>query len=399
MSRRKRMMLLGASPYYARSIRRARALGYQVLALDGNPNAVGFKDADDYAVVDLTDADGALRAARDYHIDGVVPLHDYAVSTAAHVAAALGLVGISPEAAARATRKTLMRQAWDAAGLPRIRWTSASTIREAEARAAELGRWPLIVKPSDSRGGASRGVLMVSSPRELPDAVTFAQRWYPDPEVIIEECVQGLEHSVETLTWDGTTHVLAVSDKVKSAPPYRVDKSVEYPSRLDATRRADVEALATRAVRALGITIGAAHVELCTTSEGPRLFELGARCGGGGTPDPIVPFVSGIDMLGEVVRVHAGDPPGRLDPQESRAACYRFLTPSPGKLHRVEGLEEVARWQGILDCGVTLRPGDVVRPLREGIDRVGFVITGGDTRDEAVALADRAEAHIRFEYA
>jgi biotin carboxylase len=217
--------------------------------------------------------------------------------------------------------------------------------------------------------------------------------------VIVEECVQGLEHSVETVTWAGETYVLAVSDKTKTPAPARVDKSVNYPTVLTGSALQAVHETAQAAVRALGITVGAAHVELCSTPAGPRLFELGARCGGGGTPDPIVPYVTGIEMLNEVVRVHAGDAPGALTPRVSRGACYRFLTPSPGVFRAVHGVSDVAGWPGVLDCGVTLKPGDVIRAVREGIDRVGFVITAAECREEAVVIADRAEEYITFDVA
>jgi biotin carboxylase len=395
----KTVMILGASRYYARSIQKARAIGYRTIAVDRNPHAEGFAAADGHAVVDITDRDGVLAVARQHGIDGIVPLNDFGVETAAHVAGQLGLVGISVEAATRATRKTSMRAAWDTADLPQPRWRAARTVDDALAASAALDCWPLIVKPADSHGGASRGVSVAQNADELPAAISFAMSAYDDPEIIIEEWIDALEHSVETVTWRGETHVLAVSDKVKTPLPYRVDKSVVYPTRLDAGALEALTALVRASVRALGIAVGAAHVEACTTKDGPRLFELGARCGGGGTPDPIVPYSTGIDMLSEVVRVHAGDAPLRLTPVAARGCCYRFLTPQPGVLESIEGLAHVASWPGVLDCAVTAAPGEPIGPVRVGADRAGFVITGGQTRADAERLADAAEREIRFVYA
>ena len=392
-------MILGASRYYARSIEKARAIGYRVVAVDRNPDAEGFARADAHAAVDITDRAGVLAVARQYRIDGIVPLNDFGVETAAHVAHHLQLIGISPGAAERATRKTLMRAAWDRAGLPQPRWRSARTVDDALAASAALDRWPLIVKPADSHGGASRGVSVARSPGDLAAAVEFAMHAYPDPEIVIEEWIDAIEHSVETVTWRGDTHVLAVSDKVKTPLPFRVDKSVNYPTRLEPPALDALTTVVTAAVRALGITVGAAHVEACTTPDGPILFELGARCGGGGTPDPIVPFVTGVDMIAEVVRVHAGDAPTRLAPATARGCCYRFLTPPAGRISAVAGVETVAAWPGVLDCAVTVAAGDAIRAVRVGADRAGFVITGGQTRAEAERLADRAEQSIRFSYA
>ena len=395
----KTVMILGASRYYARSIHKARAIGYRVIAVDRDPAAEGFAAADAHAVVDITDRDRVLAVARQQGIDGVVPLNDFGVETAAHVAHHLGLIGITPETAARATRKTSMRAAWQAAGLPQPHWRAARTMAEAMTAAAELDYWPLIVKPADSHGGASRGVSVAHSPQQFPAAVEFAMTAYADPEMVIEQWIEAIEHSVETVTCHGKTYVLAISDKVKTPLPYRVDKSVDYPTQLKPAAREALESLVKAAVGALGIQVGAAHVEACTTGDGPRLFELGARCGGGGTPDPIVPFVTGIDMLSDVVRLHAGDAPLNLTPVIARGCCYRFLTPPPGLLDSVHGVETVAAWPGVLDCAVTVAPGQAIRPVRVGGDRAGFVITGGETRADAERLADAAEREIRFGYA
>jgi biotin carboxylase len=337
-------------------------------------------------------------AARKHDVSAVVPLSDFGVRSAAAAAHALGLAGLSPACAERVTRKSCMRRCWDEAGIPSVSWRLATSAAEALRAATEIGIWPLIVKPDDSRGGGSRGVRVVASPDEIPAAVEAAQACYASPAVIVEECVSGIEHSAETFTYAGETHVLAVSDKVKSPLPYRVDMRVIYPTAIDAARCEAVAAACRAAVGALGITSGPAHVELCTTEAGPKLFEIGARCGGGATPDPIVPFVTGIEQLKETVRVALGQPPDNLAPRWTRGCVYGFFAPGPGTIAAVHGVDDVRKWPDVLDCAVTVEPGQAVRPLRAVTDRAGFYIAGGKTRADAVALADRIVEHVRFDH-
>jgi biotin carboxylase len=369
-----------------------------VVVVDRDPHADGFAYANFHEVVDIVDAAGVMEVARRYQVSAVVALSDFGVPSAAAATEVLGLVGLSRQSADLVTRKSCMRQRWDEAGVPSVRWCVVATAADALRAADELGVWPLIVKPDDSRGGGSRGVRVVESRTELSVAVTAAQSCYPSNAVIIEEFVRGVEHSAETFTFAGETHVLAIADKVKSSLPYRVDTSVVYPTSVDAAQREAIVGACRAAVTAVGITSGPAHVELCTTADGPRLFELGARCGGGATPDPIVPYATGIEQLKETVRIALGDPPVNLTSRWSRGCVYRFLSPPPGRVAAVHGAAEVRQWPNVLDCAVTVRPGDEVRPLRAVTDRAGFLIAGGETRDEAIALADRAERHIRFDY-
>jgi len=395
---KKRILILGASRYYIRSIISARELGCEVTVTDRNPLSDGFKYADSYEVVDITDIEGSIEVARKYAIDGVVAINDFGVRTAAAIANELGLVGITPEAAQRATSKAFMRQKWWEDGVPSPRFMVVKTLDEAQVALEELNTFPLILKPADSRGGASRGVSRINSEDELPAALEFAQQFYEDKSVVIEEFLTGSEHSMETITYEGQTQLLAISDKVKTPLPYRVDKSVIYPTTLSAKEISDVHEVATKAVKSLGIDIGASHIEMCVTKDGPMLFELGARCGGGGTPDPIVPFLTGIEMFKETVRIAIGEEPHNLYPLYTKGCVYRFIIPKPGKVKKVVGLDEVKQWPGILDCEVFVKAGDEVRPVRVGGDRSGFVIAAGDNREEAIELADKAESYIRFEY-
>ncbi|MBD0370362.1 MAG: ATP-grasp domain-containing protein [Pyrinomonadaceae bacterium] len=393
-----RVMILGASRYYVRSILAARELGCEVLAIDRNPEAEGFRHADFHEAVDITDIKGAVRTARRYGVDGVVAVNDFGVRTAAAIARELKLVGISPEVAEYATSKAWMRRKWEERGVPSAQFRVIKTLEEARRAVEELNTWPLVLKPADSRGGGSRGVSRIDDENQLERALIFAQSFYEDKAVVIEEFIEGIEHSIETITFEGETHVLAVSDKVKTPPPFRVDKSVIYPTVLTGERLERVHEVAKAAVRALDIDVGAAHIEMCTTESGPRLFELGARCGGGGTPDPIVPFLTGIEMFKEVVRIALGERPQRLSPLYTKGCVYRFITPRPGTIRKISGLEEVKTWENILDCELLVGVGDTVREVEQGGDRAGFIIAGGETRPQAIELADRAESHIRFDY-
>jgi biotin carboxylase len=217
---------------------------------------------------------------------------------------------------------------------------------------------------------------------------------------VIEEFLEGVEHSLELIAEPGGRFtLLAISDKEKTPPPYRVDKSVIYPTLFEDRERARIGEVAIEAARALGIQIGAVHAELCSTATGPRLFELGARFGGGHTPHPIVSFLTGVNEIAAVTRLLLGEDPGPLEARRSAGCIYRFLTPPPGVLDSIHGLDTVRTWDGILDCGVWVGPGSVVRQVRTGGDRGGYVVAGAENREPAIRLADRAESAIEFRYA
>jgi hypothetical protein len=65
----------------------------------------------------------------------------------------------------------------------------------------------------------------------------------------------------------------------------------------------------------------------------------------------------------------------------------------------VQGIEEASAQEGIVGARVYRRPGWVFTPLHRGSDRAGFVLATGNSRDDALAKADRAAELIRFETA
>jgi biotin carboxylase len=394
-----RLLILGASRPYLRSIETACEIGCWVLALDRNPSAPGLKAADCGEVVDIVDMEGVLRAAKKHKIQGILALNDFGVPTAAKVANELGLPGLSIETSLISTSKELMRRAWQGQRF-NPDYCVVKNLYEAEKAVKSLDRFPLVFKPTNSLGGGSRGVSKVDNFSQVEAALNFAQSFYATQEVIIEQCVVGLEHSVETITVKGETHIIMISDKEKTLPPYCVDKSVIYPTVVTGALLENLKETVREAVRLVGIVEGVAHVELCTTDQGSYVFELGARCGGGGTPHPICPWVCGVEELVEAVRLALGQPPKNLEPKWERGCVYRFLTPPKhGTLMSVQGLEEIKKWPGILDIDITVSPGEKIRPVQSGHDRAGYIIAGAENRAQAIALADKAEDELKFVFA
>jgi biotin carboxylase len=394
----KRILILGGGRYNVPSIAAAREAGFVTLVADRNPNAPGLKAADHALPIDLNDCESLTQAVEAYGgIDGVVSMAEVGVRAAANISARLGLPSISEQAATNATSKAAMRRNWQGMGRYSTNFEVVATLDEARLAADRLARFPLIFKPDRSFGG-SRGVTRVERAEEVASAFYAAQTGgLANSLVVIEHCVEGSEHSAEVLIWKGKSSVLCIGQKIKSLLPYRVDVSVQYPAQLTAAQESTVADMCDRAVRALGLTQGVAHIEFAYTEQGPVLFELGARCGGGHTPQ-IAYHVSGVNEFVEACRMACGIPPSGFEPTRRRGADYRFLVFAPGIVESVTIPETLVRNGGVLDVGVTVQPGDEIRPLRSTSERAGFLVATGETLQEAVARADRGCREISIHY-
>src|SRR5690554_6458848 len=92
---KKKILILGAGFLQSFLIKKAKMMGYYVLAVDKNPLSEGFQDADESAVVDIVDPLACLSFAKTKSIDGVLTAAtDFGVLSAAYVSEALQLPGI-----------------------------------------------------------------------------------------------------------------------------------------------------------------------------------------------------------------------------------------------------------------------------------------------------------------
>jgi biotin carboxylase len=395
----KRVLILGGGRYNVPSIHAAREAGFVTLVADKNPHAPGLNAADHALPIDLNDCESLTRAVTAQGgVDGVVSMAEVGVRAAANISALLGLPSIAEEAAANSTSKAAMRRNWQPIGKYSTGFEVVATVEEAIHAVDQLARFPLIFKPDRSFGG-SRGVTRVERAEDVAGAFHAAQAGgLANSDVVIEHCVEGTEHSAEVLIWNGKTSLLCIGQKIKSLRPYRVDVSVQYPAQLTTEQESRVADMCHHAVSALGLTQGAAHVEFGFTDQGPMLFELGARCGGGHTPQ-IAHHVSGVNEFVEACRMACGMPPNQFTRTSRRGADYRFLVFPPGVVERIEIPQTLVADGSVLDVGVTVQPGDEIRPLRSTSERAGFLVAVGETLQEAVARADRGCREILIRYA
>jgi len=389
------LMVLQAGYSQVPVIKAAKKMALKVVAIDRNPNAPGMKVAHTAIPIDVIDVDGITKVAEELGVDGVFPCGDVSVRTAAVVAERLNLPGLKFEVAEAATDKAILYQRFAKSGVPHPNNRIVSTFEEALEEAENM-KFPLILKPTLSFGG-SRGVIRINKIDDLDKGFAFTQKFSRNGLVIIEEFLDGVEHTIESLTYKGVSHVLAMSDKVRVKDPYCVATSLDYPSAFTKEAQMEMREVAKQAVKAVGIENGASHIEVITTDDGPYVIDFGARGGGAGFISAvIVPHVSGVNMIQEMIRISLGDEPENLEPTCLRGAVFRFFAPPPGLVLRINGVEEVRRIKEVVDFRLNLKVGDIVPQLTNQLQRVGHFVVLADSREMALKKAHEIEKLVEI---
>ncbi|WBB50441.1 ATP-grasp domain-containing protein [Verrucosispora sp. WMMA2044] len=335
--------------------------------------------------------------------DGVVTSCDYYLGAVARLAAHLGLPGARPEAVEHACRKDLARHRMRVAGLPGPAFAVAEDWPAAQAAARALG-FPLVVKPVDLCAGML--VRLVTDPTELREAFDALDAFPVNargqrraPQVLLEEVLVGPEVSVETVTVDGATTVLGVTDKSLAGEPWFVETGHMFPAALDAATVAAVCDMAVAALAAVGFDRGVAHTELRLTAAGPRVVEINPRPAGNQITE-LVRRGTGVDLPMVYTQLALGEQPDVtvVDTGVRSAAISFLLPPRAGIVAGIDGDATLAGAPDVVDWAVKPaghRTGDAV----SNNTYLGHVMTVDTTGLGARARAEELVAGLRVRYA
>jgi biotin carboxylase len=328
-------------------------------------------------------------------IAGIFSSSEYFIEVAASLAAANGLQGESPAALRNCRNKSIQRQQLRKADLRTPRFECVNT---AQAAILSLQRIPLPVIVKPTMGSGSVGVRLCSSTTEVADHASALlqkkvnERGLPLPEeVLIEEYLIGPEFSVEILG----QAALGITRKYVSPEPFFVELGHDFPAGLSREIAEDMITVAQSGLRSLGLGWGPAHVEMRLTSDGPTIIEINPRLAGGFVPE-IVRLALGIDVIRETIKLVAGEPVD-VRPSHHSSASIRFFTPvENGVITAIQGVEEAAAMQGIVDIQTYRRVGDQVGIKNDFRDRIGHVISHSELEMSAANLSEAARTKISF---
>lgn len=419
--KQKKMMILGASALQVPAIEKAKALGYRIILVDYDENAVGFALADEKLVVSTLDQEEVYRQALRLQPDVVLTsTSDGPVRTAAYVNEKLGKrPDLSYENALCATIKDKMRDRLKQCGVPIPEYYAAIDF-EVFLDAVDRLDGHCIVKPADNAG--SRGVVLLEcetsrmrNPAQARRLAAYADAFRElgkktyeysksnsrNGTVLVEEYMQGPEVSVEAIVVEGEPHILAITDKYITPPPYFVELGHCEPSRLDGETQEKIRRVAAQAIKAIGIENAPAHVEIKVTEEGPKIVELAARLGGDFITSKLVPLSTGIDMVGASVLLATGEKPD-LMPKWQRGATIHFIhapEEAQGVLAGITVPETLYGEDGVEEIVIYKKSGDAACGTHSSNDRLGHVITVGATAEEAMARGKQILSQIRVEIA
>lgn len=393
----KKIMILGASILQLPAIIKAKEMGLNVVVVDMNPDAIGFKEPGiEREIISTIDAEGVLEAARKHQIDGIVTIcTDLPMRVVAKVAKELNLPGISEEAAFMCTNKGAMRARLKEYGVPVPEYYNIVT-KEEYLEAVSHFDQKCVVKAVDNSG--SRGIQLIYDVHDaasVDEAFDYCKQFSRSGELVIEEFMEGPEICVETLSVDGMCYPIQITDQLAKEPPYFTDAGYNQPTLLSDETKEKIRQVAIAANMALENYKGSSCTEMIVTKDGPKIVEVGARLAGDCMTTHLVPLSTGVDMVKAVINIALGEPVDFVQKHEKGACIRYYMKPVVGKIKAFAGVAEAEKVEGIQQVTLLKQVGDMAVELRSSGDRIGFVIAQMDTPEEAIAQCEKALALIQ----
>lgn len=227
------------------------------------------------------------------NFDAVVTLSEMSVSSYAAICHALNLPGLSPMAAKICRNKFLMRQAHQTRHVPHPKFELVFTLDQALDAAQKIG-FPVIIKPT--LGAGSEHIYRIDVLEQMKmhfyavleglQVHSFANNepYLEDrgPNgILVEEFLNGHEHSLEAVIWDNEIILGAIGDRL-SEEGLTFDQDIyTMPTRLNEQQLEQIRQIVLAGAKAQGIQRSVIHPEIRFHNGKPYLVEIGARAGGG----------------------------------------------------------------------------------------------------------------------
>jgi acetyl/propionyl-CoA carboxylase alpha subunit len=373
-----------------RVFRTCRELGVATVAVAApdDTGSLHARSADETVEIrSYLDSEEHVRAARQTGADAIHPGYGFLAESPAFAeaveAAALLFVGPTADALRLGGDKLEAKRIAREAGVPVV----------PEGEPAEIG-FPLVIKAA--AGGGGRGMRVVRSPAELDEALAAARREakaaFGDDRVFCERYLERPRHVEIQVLADAHGEVVSLGERECSIQRRHQKVLEEAPSTaLDDELRSRMSEAAVAFARAVGYR-SAGTVEFMLASRDFFLLELNGRIQ---VEHPVTELVTGLDLVGEQLRIARGErveQPPRANGHAVEVRLYaedpRTFLPQTGRADRLRLPTRIR-----VDAGIA--EGDEIPIAYDPL--IAKLIASGATRGEAFTRLSETLAETKVE--
>lgn len=298
---KKKLAIIGTAEGQRLLYVKAKQKGLYIVAFSYNRGCIPSELIDEYFEISILEKDIIVDICRKTGVDGVVSNgSELTANIASYVADKLELECTPHRILAMLQDKHQVRILTN--GIKDLRPIRSYILDANPSKPAFL---PCIVKPIG--GSGKSGVSFVNSIQDFQQALSYLKDSSTSAP-LIEEYAQGVEVSVECISFQGEHHVIQITDKDSSGAPHFVELGHHQPSSLSKDIQDKICGVVPQILTAVGYISGASHTELKIAPDGGiYLIEINPRGGGDEISNRLVFLSTGYDYIGAMIDVAIRD--------------------------------------------------------------------------------------------
>lgn len=314
----------------------------------------------------------------------------------------ISFIGPLPHHLALMGDKAVARSTMQRLGVPTLLGSKGiiDNLEEADVLASQLG-YPVLLKARS--GGGGKGMRLVNSAQELPDAFVEASREaqasFNDGKLYVEKFIKNARHIEFQVLGDHFGNVLCLGERECSVQRRNQKLLEEAPARgFTDQKRAEIIQTINTALKKIGYR-NAGTLEFLLSGDGKLYFmEMNTRIQ---VEHGITELVTGIDIVEWQIRIAANEilalKQEDIKIQGHALECRinsedpeQNFTPSPGKITQL--ILPQSHVQGPIRIDTHLYPDYQVVPYYDSM--LAKVMTHGKNRAEAISLMEKTLSEI-----
>lgn len=388
-----KLLVLGAGIYQVPLIKTAQKMGVYTIVTSIPGNYPGFSLADKVYYENTVDADAILEIAKKEEINGIVTTGtDVAIPTLGKVCDAMGLKGLSFEAANLSSNKRLMKEAYEKFGVRTAKYRKISVDDlNYESKLSGLD-FPLIFKSVDSSG--SRGITRVDSCDEFEAARKCVLDNTRSDYFLVEEFIEGEEFGAQAFVQDGNVEfILPHGDYIytgNTGVPIGHYAPYDLPDSVISDCKVTLEA----AIKAMKLDNCAINADFILKDGKTYVLEIGGRSGATCLAE-LVSIYYGFNYYEKIVQVALGEHADFSSNEKNPNASHLLMAKQDGVIS--QQIDKNLSSPNLVEVQFDYKVGDEVKKFEIGPHRIGHVITRGKTLAEAEAELEKARKNIVIE--
>ena len=386
----KKIILLGGNFESIPTILEAKK-NYQVIVIDKNKSAPGFKYAAQKIIESIFDYRSIIKILKKKNykgIKGVMCASTDATMSVYQISKYLKINNYSYKTANFFSNKYLMKKELKKGGIL-IPWFKKITNYSQLKNILKKTKKKIVIKPCDSRGG--RGVFLINYKTKSVSNLYKESKSFTNLNYIIaEEFIEGEQYSTETIIYNNNFFTPGFCRRnyndTKKYYPHIIENGGDQPVVIKESIKKKIMNLIKNTGKVSGLKNGILKGDIVVSKDKKAyIIEVAGRLSGGWFSSHQIPIATGVNIINTAIKISCFKQINLKDLmiRYQKSVGIRYFFPKTGKIQKIKVPKNLMK-KNLVKLMFFKKKGDIVQKIKSHPDRVGFVILKDKSRSQLI---------------